>query len=91
MKEIVIDREYEYDYEEVGGVHTLYYINSKHWHSNVRGKIALQLSDDGNGLIFGEEKLKKNSINYMQSVQLTILLKLINKDYKFEISNKVIF
>lgn len=90
MKEIFVDGEYEYDYEEVDGVHTLHYNNSEYWNSNIRNTIALQLTDDGNGLIFGEEKLKKK-INYSQSIYLTILLKLINKDYKFEISNKVIF
>ena len=91
MTEIFIDGEYEYDYENIGNTHTLYRNNSEHWNSHVRGELIMEITDDGNGLIFGEEKLKKNSINYMQSVQLTILLKLINKDYKFEISNKVIF
>ena len=91
MTQIFIDEQYEYDYEELDGVHTLYYNNCEQWNKHTRGEIALQLIDDGNGLIFGEEKLKKNSINYMQSVQLTIILKLINKDYKFEISNKVMF
>jgi hypothetical protein len=90
MQEVFVDGEYEYDYEEVNGVHTLYYNNCEHWHSHIKGTIALQLINDGNGLKFGEEKLKKR-IDYSQSLYLTILLKLINADYKFEISNKVTF
>ena len=89
MTEIFIDEEHEYDYEEVEGVHTLYYNNSGYWNSSVRNTIALQITDDGNGLIFG--KKLKNRIDYSESVCLTILLKLINKDYKFEISNKITF
>lgn len=89
MTQIFIDEQYEYDYEEVDGIHTLYRNNSEIWNSNVRGEVVMEITDDGNGLIFAE-KLKKR-INYSESICLTILLKLINKDYKFEISNKATF
>jgi len=90
MKEIFIDGEYEYDYEELDGVYTLYHNHSEQWNLHTKGGVALQIIDDGNGLKFGGKKIK-NRIDYSQSIYLTILLKLINKDYKFEVSNKVIF
>jgi hypothetical protein len=88
MKEIFIDGEYEYDYELIDNIHTLYYNNSENWDINVRNTIALQIIDNGNNLIFSK-KLKK--VKYDKSLYLTILLKLINIDYKFEISDKTIF
>lgn len=89
MTEIFIDGEYEYDYWNIDNRHTLYRNNSEIWNSHVRGELVMEITDDGNGLIFGE-KLKKR-VDYSESIYLTILLKLINKDYKFEISNKVMF
>lgn len=89
MTQIFINQEYEYDYQEVDGVHTLYRNNSEQWIASVKGEVVMKITDDRNGLIFGE-KLKKR-IDYSESIYLTILLKLINKDYKFEISNKVMF
>jgi len=87
---IIVNNEYEYDYEETNGVHTLYYNNAECWQSNVRGTIALSLMDNGNGLALPSFCAKKQ-LNYSESIHMTILLKLINAEYKFEIATKINF
>lgn len=87
---IYLDGNYEYDYEELDGVHTLYFNNSECWQSDTRGTIAFSLTDDENGLIFSARE-NKNRLNYSESIYLTILLKLINADYTFEIGTKTEF
>lgn len=90
MKKIFIDGEYDYDYEKVDCIHTLYYNNCEHWNEDTKGTIALQIIENNEGLKFSEEKIKR-SIDYSQALHLTILLKLINVNHTFEISNKIIF
>ena len=89
-KEIYLNLQHEYDYEEVDGVHTLYYNNAECWQSDVRGTVAFSLVDDENGIVLPALENKKR-LNYSESIYLTILLKLINKDYSFHISTKTEF
>ena len=89
-KQIFIDDIHEYDYELIDdNRHTLYYSNASQWSSNVQGYVAMQIVDDGNGLIskFREE----NRIDYSEAERLFILLKLINFPAKYEIGTKILF
>lgn len=84
---IFVNSEYDYDYEEQDGRHTLYRSNGSHWNSHARGEAVMTIKDDGNGLIF---KLNKEGrIDYSQAQELFILLKLVNQPAVYEISSKV--
>lgn len=87
---ILTDDNYEFDYEEVDGVHTLYFTNADCWQDNTKNTIAMEIVDDGNGLVL-KPFCTKNKLNYSESVYMTILLKLINSDYKFQIATKTDF
>jgi hypothetical protein len=51
----------------------------------------MSIVDTGNALKIGGQQTKNNNLSYMESLHLTILLKLINSDYKFEIGEKIEF
>ena len=90
MKEqIFVDGDYDYDYAIVDdNKHTLYYSNVEHWTSHIRGEIAFQIEDDGNGLKILSKFSEKKRIDYSESEQLYILLKLINTPCNYEIGSK---
>ena len=91
-KQIFLEDEYSYDYELVDNTHYLYYANVENYQLNYRGSKALSIEDDGNGLKFnfyGANKLKSR-LDYSQSVELEILLRIINEREYF-ISEKVRF
>ena len=84
-KQIFIDDVHEYDYELVDdNRHTLYYSNGAGWQEYIRGNVAMQIIDTGNGLHTNLHK----TINYSEAQELFILLKLINQPSKYEISTK---
>jgi len=88
-KQIFIDDIHEYDYELIDdNRHTLYYSDASQWSSNVQGYVAMQIVDDGNGLIskFREE----NRIDYAEAERLFVLLKLAMQPAKYEIGTKVL-
>jgi len=85
-QQIFVDDIHEYDYELIDErLHTLYY-NGVQWSSHVIGKVAMQIKDDGNGLIINFND--KNRIDYSEAEQLFILLKLIDNKAKYEIGTK---
>lgn len=83
---IIVDGKHEYDYFlEDDNVHTLSYSDNGSW--NHPNEVAMQVMDDGNGLVvvFSEE----GRIDYLEAEQLLILLKIINRDIKYElVTNK---
>lgn len=81
---IIVDEIYEYDYDVQDNVHTLKYSNNGNW-TQPKG-IAMQLVDDGNGLVIKFNE--KGRIDYGEAEQLLILLKIINKDTKYEMVTK---
>ena len=85
-QQIFIDDIHEYDYELVGNQHILSYSDASQWSSNVQGYVAMQIVDDGNGLIskFREE----NRIDYAEAERLFVLLKLAMQPAKYEIAEK---
>jgi hypothetical protein len=87
-QQIFIDDIYEYDYEEItqGDViyHILYFSNAEQWNDHIKGKIAMEIKDDGNGL----EGDESGRIDYAEAERLFILLKLINQPAKYEIGTK---
>jgi len=88
-KQIFVDDEYMYDYDIINdNVHTLYYSNSEFWSDHVREQEAMQIIDDGDGLIL-PAKLK--TLDYSQAEQMFILLKLINQPAVYEIASKELF
>jgi hypothetical protein len=91
MREIFIDGTTEYQYELIDKTHTLYYNQGEQWQDSVKGTVAMSIVDTGNALKIGGQQTKNNNLSYMESLHLTILLKLINSDYKFEIGEKIEF
>jgi hypothetical protein len=87
-QQIFIDDVHEYDYEFLqtgnGKLHNLYYSNGGEWTDHIKGKIAMVIKDDGNGL----EGDESGRIDYHEAEQLFILLKLINPVQKYEIGTK---
>jgi hypothetical protein len=82
---IIVDGKHEYDYTlEDDNVHTLRYSDNINW--TYPKEIAMQIGDDGNGLIvqFNEE----GRIDYSEAEKLLILLKIINRDIKYELVTK---
>lgn len=88
IQQIFIDDIHEYDYEKLtqGNIihHNLYFSKAEQWADFTKGKIAMSIIDDGNGLEVG----KSGKINYSEAEQLFILLKLINPIQKHEIGTK---
>ena len=86
-KQIFVNDLHEYDYELLAdNVHALYYSNTSEWIESLRGTICMSIKNDGDGLIIKFNE--KNRIDYCESEQLFILLKLINKQSKYEIGIK---
>lgn len=85
-QQIFVDNDYAYDYEIVDdNRHTLYYSNDEFWSDHVKGHVAMQIMDDGNGLIWSA---KLNSLDYSQAEHMFILLKLIKQPAVYEIGSK---
>ena len=79
---IIVDGKYEYDYSlEDGNVHTLRYSDNSDW--TYPKEIAMQITDDGDGLIVQLDE--EGRINYSEAEKLLVLLKIINRDIKYEI------
>lgn len=88
-QQIFVDGVYDYDYEVVDdNKHTLYYSTGEHWASHFKGEIAFKIVDDGNGLTILSRFSEENRIDYDESEQLYILLKLINTPRNYEIGTK---
>jgi hypothetical protein len=86
--QIFVDGVYEYDYELVDDTkHTLYYAKTDQWTSHIRGEIAFQLKDDGNGFKIMTKFADKNRIDYSEVEYLRILLTLSNTPVTYEIAS----
>lgn len=82
---IIVDGKHEYDYSLEENVHTLRYSDNGSW--TFPKEIAMQIVDDGNGLII--KFSEKGRIDYSEAEKLLILLKIINRDIKYElVTNK---
>jgi hypothetical protein len=93
-EEIYVDGAHEYDYAKDDTdvdltIHTLYYSDSAEWSDRVKSKIALELVDNGNGVLIKQWKLEEE-IDYLQLQQLYILLKLTDDGSVYEISKPAI-
>ena len=90
-EEIYIDGIHEYNYiKDVDenkdiSIHTLYYSDSSEWSESTKNTLALQLVDDGNGIII-EQLSTKKGINYLETEQLHIILRLHSQPSAYEIS-----
>lgn len=89
-EEIYIDGIHEYDYvrdDETKDitVHTLYYSDGLEWSESTRNTLALQLIDHGNGIKI-EQLSTKKGINYLETEQLHIMLRLHSQPTAYEIS-----
>jgi len=86
-KQIFVNDVHEYDYElTANNVHIIYYSNGSEWNDHIKGTICMSIKDDGNGLIIKFNE--KNRIDYSESEQLFILLKLVTQPAKYEIGIK---
>lgn len=82
---IIVDGQHDYDYSlEDDNVHTLRYSACKEW--TYPKDVAMQIVDDGNGLVVKLDD--EGRINYSEAERLLILLKIINKDTKYEMVTK---
>ena len=87
-QQIFIDDDYQYDYENNGELHTLYYSNNDYWFTDIRGSVCMEIKDSGDGISIKTE-FNKKLIDYSQASELFILLKLINDPSKIEIATKL--
>jgi len=88
-QQIFVNSKYQFDYEVIdGNKHTLYFSNSDYWTNHIKGTIAFQLEDDGNGLKILTNFSKNKRIDYSEAEYLYILLKLINHPSHYEIAQK---
>ena len=78
---IIIDGKHEYDYEVNNNIYTLKYSDNDYW--TYPKKVAMQVVDDANGLVvqFDDE----GRINYSEAEKLLILLKMIDRNTKYEV------
>ena len=82
---ILVDKKHEYDYELNDNVHTLRYSDNGEW--TYPKEVAMNIVDDGNGLVVQLDE--EGRINYSEAERLLILLKIINKKYKYEMVTKI--
>ena len=88
-QQIFINDEYNFDYELVDeNKHTLYYCNSEEWLISLRGEIAFQIANTGNGLKIITNLYSEDKLSYCESEMLLILLKIIHNDERYEIAQK---
>jgi len=78
---IIVDGKHEYDYEVHDNVHKLRYSDNDSW--TYPKDVAMRIVDDGNGLVVKLDE--KGRINYGEAERLIILLKIINKNTKYEV------
>jgi len=82
---ILVDKKHEYDYELNDNVHTLRYSDNGEW--TYPKDVAMNIVDDGNGLVVQLDE--EGRINYAEAERLLILLKIINRKYKYEVVTKI--
>ena len=93
-EEIYVDGNHEYDYVRDNlskdlVIHTLYYSNSHEWADHIKTTIALELIDNGNGMLIKQIDVEEE-INYLQIEQLHILLRLSSDDSLFQIAKPAV-
>ena len=88
MKKLIfVDGQYEYDLEVIDDTtYTLYYSNGEQWQSNIRGEIAFQCIDTGNGFKMTKTD-NKNMLDYSEAGYLYILLREIERCTKYEVAD----
>jgi hypothetical protein len=89
MKKIYVNGVHEYDYKlaiddgnkliiNAGNeIHQLYHSQNHEWSDDVKGKLAISISDNGAGIEFSEPI---EQIDYSDAQELRILLGIILKD-----------
>ena len=87
-KEIYIDGIYEYDYlvDSISSdvtIYSLYYSQDNTWGNETKGKLAVQLMDDGDGVEINNINICKH-IEYLELEQLHVLLRLHAQQSKYE-------
>ena len=67
-----------YVYIRENNIHRLYYdSNDTGWREDLKGKLATQIEDTGNGLKIRQDK--KNRLDYSEAVEIQFLLNKIMK------------
>lgn len=88
-QQIFVDGGYDYDYEVIdNNKHTLYYSKRNHWTESLRGEIAFQIEDDGDGFNLLTKLADKKKLDYSEAEYLYILLRLTNCHNNYEIGTK---
>ena len=86
MEQILINSKHEYDYKLDNNHHELYYSDNGEWMNS--GEMALRITDDGNGLAVTTDDEKLVYLDYHTAEMLGVLLRLINRDVKYEVVTK---
>ena len=92
-EEIYIDGRHEYNYHKFNSkqstVHELYHSDNEEWSLHIRNTIAMKLIDNGDGIELNSIDFKK-TIDYLQTEQLHILLRLSSHESIYQISEPAI-
>lgn len=89
-KPIFVDDIHDYDLLVNNDNYTLFYSEGEQWTSNTRGKIAMEITDDGNGFYIVEPKLSDgNHFDYSEMLFVSILTKIIFQNRKIELAEKI--
>lgn len=80
---IFVDDVYEYDYVEEDDNCKLLFSNGSQW--TFPNTVALEVKDTGNELIIYDKENKLVVLDYAMAEYLTIVLKIMNKNTKYEL------
>jgi len=91
-QQIFVNGKYEFDFEmSEGKLYTLYFAEADTWAVKIRGGIAFQIQDDGNGYNTLNSFQDFDKINYSEFQYLQILLRLIGSENVYEIGYRKSF
>lgn len=87
---IFLDDLHEYDVEIKNNLYTLYYSIGEQWSSTCQGKMIIQIEDTGNEFkITHGTPVVRNKVEYDVMLAMSILTKIIFKDRRIEMAEKI--
>ena len=63
-----------YNYENKKNKYTLYYSHSDNWREDLKGQMALEIEDFGNGISINPKLNSKKKLDYDETIELFFLI-----------------